>query len=371
MGKRRVARALICLLVSLSVFFAYPQQAYAASWSNFSSANIKVVSYWSGVIDYTFLPDSSIPSGDFSATTRSSYLLSVQGSGYFKGSFQITMQTALVYVNQSEYNAQWILSDFGLIGDSVPGVSVTLAGDTFTSGEFDPYNTSLVTLQSRFIVTFDGTVKYSDWPMLDIFCDYTLSSRASGVVSVNSSAQSYTPISGNRLQNSATPDLSTDTQGLLSGVTSNNDVNTGKLLTQNQQIADSQMQHNQALVSGQMDQQQQIANAQASQSAQEHDDTINGYDSSGFNDSQTSLDDSMGEYESQQAVLIDDSYKSLNSYQDDNFNLTPVASYTTAIAAVSSIYSQLWVSFGKFNVVFVVTLSLGVVCLLLKMRSNR
>lgn len=117
-----------------------------------------------------------------------------------------------------------------------------------------------------------------------------------------------------------------------------------------------------------MEQQQQIADQQAEQSRQQHDEQLHGFQDDAYNGAVSSAGGTVNDYVAAEGELMDSQHQQINDYADQNFNTGLIANYTTAIASVSTWYTQIWMSFGDFKTVFTVILSLGIAAALIGLK---
>lgn len=117
-----------------------------------------------------------------------------------------------------------------------------------------------------------------------------------------------------------------------------------------------------------IDNQNQIAQEQASQSAQQHDELINGWDSSGASSTQESQQAQLEDFENQQDSAMDDAQGNIDGFTEDNFNTDAFTDNIMAIGVVSTIFNGFWMSFGQYTVYLVLCLTIGVAGYILKVR---
>lgn len=136
--------------------------------------------------------------------------------------------------------------------------------------------------------------------------------------------------------------------------------NIGDQITNNQQIINQE----------QMQQQQQIADQQFQQSAQQHENLVNGFTDDTYNNNVSNAGNTVDSYISVESELMQSQHNQVNSYIDSNFDTGLINGYLPAVTACATWYSRIWQSFGNLNTAFVVVLSLGVAALVIGLRRK-
>lgn len=99
--------------------------------------------------------------------------------------------------------------------------------------------------------------------------------------------------------------------------------------------------------------QDEIAASQASQSAKEHQDTVNGFDNSKGNQTNDKLKDGMSAYESQEDKAHQDFDEKMDAYENPD-----VSDYASGVSFISSAVVMWWNALGMFKVILLVGFSL-------------
>lgn len=98
---------------------------------------------------------------------------------------------------------------------------------------------------------------------------------------------------------------------------------------------------------------EEIAAAQASQSAEEHEDTVNGFDDSKGQQVNKNLEDGISAYESQEDAAHQDFTDKMDAYEDPD-----VSDYVSGVSFVSSAVVMWWNALGMFKIILLVGFSL-------------
>lgn len=117
-----------------------------------------------------------------------------------------------------------------------------------------------------------------------------------------------------------------------------------------------------------MQQQESIANAQASQSAQQHEELVSGWDSSASDSMLQSKSDQLASYESQQ----DSAFNTGQEYVSDfasNYDTSNLNDLKSSFVLLSGWYTSIWNGMGNFSVILAVALVLCVAGYVLKLRK--
>lgn len=146
----------------------------------------------------------------------------------------------------------------------------------------------------------------------------------------------------------------------ITGAINSIDSGTGNIVTSQQQIAAADAAR-----------QESIAAAQSSQSAQQHEDLKSGFEDNSYNNQVSSASDAVDDYLVSESDLLDSQKSQINDYVDSSFNVNSLSPFLPSIVAVSTWFSQIWVSFGNLNTAFVVILSLGFASFLIGLTRRR
>lgn len=97
----------------------------------------------------------------------------------------------------------------------------------------------------------------------------------------------------------------------------------------------------------------EIAAAQASQSAQEHEDTVNGYDDSAGQAVNDNLQQGISVYESQEDQAHQDFNDKMDAYEDPD-----ISDYVSGVSFISTAVVMWWNALGMFKIILLVGFSL-------------
>lgn len=401
MSKRRLFKPFLSFAMALFLFFSDFSYSFAATSSTSNGFTIEYM--YMSIIDtdssssYISVASTSYsPAVEYSSATVRYFFRIYNGTAaYYSGVLVPSFTFSGILDSKRGAYVNYSVSDFGFVGDDygmsvIPNVGtgslVATGTDNFTFSispsmqfRFDPS----VFVDSGFYASFYIDITFTSFlgtvpGGFSFDSIYTPSVSFVAGSSVNSFSSLPSSSALGKVYSSLISDIGanfTDLQSFLyvrmSAIETGILDQTTELLTgiSNQTATLTKNISDQTTsVNAKMD---AIWSAQSQQSAQQHDELVNGYDSSGFNDSQTSLDSSFSDYEKGETQLLDSAFTSFDSFTSDYFDTGVISTYAVSILSVSTWYSRLWQAFGDLTVVFTVSLAIGVVALLLKIRAHR
>ena len=122
-----------------------------------------------------------------------------------------------------------------------------------------------------------------------------------------------------------------------------------------------------SLISNQTQQQQQIADQQAQQSAQQHQDLVNGYDNAANDTMLADKNSVLQGFEQQQDQAIDSGQQYVADFSA-NYDTAPLQAMAPAFMMISTWFNDLWGGMGNFSTVLIVGLMLCVAGYILKLK---
>lgn len=122
-----------------------------------------------------------------------------------------------------------------------------------------------------------------------------------------------------------------------------------------------------SLIKNQTIQQQQIADQQAQQSAQQHDNLVNGYDNAANDNMLADKNSVLQGFEQQQDQAISGGQQYVADYSS-SFSTAPLQAMAPAFMMISTWFNDLWSGMGNFSTVLVVGLMLCVAGYILKLK---
>lgn len=122
-----------------------------------------------------------------------------------------------------------------------------------------------------------------------------------------------------------------------------------------------------SLIKNQTIQQQQIANQQSQQSAQQHDNLVNGYDNAANDNMLADKNSVLKGFEQQQDQAMSDGQQYVADFSA-NYDTAPLQAMAPAFMMISTWFNDLWGGMGNFSTVLIVGLMLCVAGYILKLK---
>lgn len=346
--RQRLFKIMVCVILMVSVFLSHSLVAVAADdlgkfdgTMSFVFVNPRVVCNFN-----SYIPDSAstgerlsaFASGDF---VIGYFVMELDAGHAYSGTLKFNYSSSFSIANTSDV---WC-TGFSLNGVSTSGPS----WNSFSSGGYAAGVTVASTSCSAYLVLNNYSVSTTCNVYFPIMMSLNMYSVGTSVLS-----PVLVSVTGSGSVGNIAVDLY-DAVQVSDGSTIQYYINEQTMI----------MEKNDKVM---MQQQQQIADQQAEQSRQQHDEQLHGFQDDAYNGAVSSAGGTVNDYVAAEGELMDSQHQQINDYADQNFNTGLIANYTTAIASVSTWYTQIWMSFGDFKTVFTVILSLGIAAALIGLK---